>query len=229
LKLHSLIFKFPQTLLAICFIVFFASCKGDGDKAAKEGIIEYETRVINESHPLAGLAPTSATLKFKNDKFLMEMSALGMFNTTFICDLSKKTLTQMVKFMDMKNACIETEKEITQENLAYQITFVETTETKLIAGYKCKKVKATMVHDPSVTFDVYYTNEMGNEAVNALSPYSPIKGMLMQYRLKKMGLELEFTAKSVTKAEIPDNTFELPAYFKIISQEEMQQFFAGLQ
>lgn len=159
----------------------------------------------------------------------MEMSTMGMFNTMFVCDLNTKTLTQMVKFMDVKQACIETEKEILKENDTYKITIEETKETKVIAGYKCNKIKVTMVNDPSVVFDAYYTKDMGMEAVNSLSPYAGVKGMLMQYRLRKMGLEMQFTAKSVKKAEIADNTFDVPAYFKIVSQDEMKKFFDGLQ
>jgi hypothetical protein len=157
------------------------------------------------------------------------MSTMGMFNTMFICDLTSKTLTQMVKFMDVKQACIETEKDIAAESSGYKLKVEETKETKIIAGYKCKKVKVTMANDPSVVFDAYYTNEMGPENINDLSPYIGVKGMLMQYRLKKMGLEMQFTARSVKKADVPDNTFEVPAYFKIVSKEEMQKFFAGLQ
>jgi hypothetical protein len=33
----------------------------------------------------------------------------------------------------------------------------------------------------------------------------------------------------VKQADIPDNTFEVPAYFKIVSREEMKKFFDGLQ
>jgi hypothetical protein len=44
-----------------------------------------------------------------------------------------------------------------------------------------------------------------------------------------MGLEMQFTARTVKKAEIADNTFDVPAYFKIVSKEEMQKFFNGLQ
>lgn len=157
------------------------------------------------------------------------MSTMGMFNTMFICDVPSKTLTQMVKFMDVKQACIENEKDIDFENEQYPLKFEETSETKMIAGYKCIKVNASMVKDPSVAFEVYYTKEMGFESVNSLSPYFPLKGMLMQYRLKKMGLEMQFTAHTIKKAEVPDNTFEVPAYFKIVSKEEMKKFFDGLQ
>jgi hypothetical protein len=155
----------------------------------------------------------------------MEMSTMGMFNTMFICNQTNKTLTQMVKFLDIKQACIETEKDIKKENDDYKLKYEECKETKIIAGYKCSKIKVSMVNDPSVTFEAYYTKEMGVENVNALSPYQGVKGMLMQYRLKKMGLEMQFTAKSVKKADITDNTFEIPAYFKIVSKAEIEKIF----
>ena len=214
--------------VSLCLSIF-TFCGPSHDKIIDEGIIEYDSKVVDENHPLAGLAPSSATLKFKKDKFIMEMSTMGMFNTMFVCDLKTKTLTQMVKFMDVKQACIEDEKAIMEENAAYKIKFEETKETKEIAGYKCNKIKVTMADNPSVVFDAYYTKDMGMEAVNALSPYAGIKGMLMQYRLRKMGLEMQFTAKSVKKAQIADNNFEVPAYFKIVSREEMKKFFDGLQ
>jgi hypothetical protein len=53
--------------------------------------------------------------------------------------------------------------------------------------------------------------------------------MMMQFRLKKFGLEMEFTAKSVKKEDIPESTFELPAYYKIVSKEEMDEFFRSIQ
>lgn len=207
----------------------FSFCGGGNDKEVREGIIEYDLKPVNENHPLAGFAPTSAVFKFKQDKFIMEMSIMGMFNTMFIADPNKKTLTQMVKFLDLKQACIENEKDIIEENANYKLTIEETKETKMIAGYKCTKVKVTMVSDPQTVFEAYYTKDISVENVNSLSPYSAVKGMLMQYRLQKMGLELEFTAKSVKKAEIPDANFEIPAYFKIVSKEEMKKYFDSLQ
>jgi len=213
-----------------CFILgivlTLSGCKPDGkETVTDEGIIEYETKAVDENHPWAGMAPSTATLKFKGDKFIMEMSTMGMFNTMFICDQSKRTLTQMVKFLDIKQACIETEKDIQKDNAAYQLKCVESNETKVIAGYKCNKIKVSLVSDPSVVFEAYYTKDLKAENVNDLSPYAGVKGMLMQYRLKKMGLEMQFTAKTVKKAEIADNTFEIPAYFKIVSKAEIEKIF----
>ena len=229
MSIKKLILKISSALLIAVIAVGFAFCTNGDEKVVDEGIIEYDLKPVNPNHPLAGFAPTSAVLKFKHDKFIMEMSIMGMFNTMFIADPNKKTLTQMVKFLDLKQACIENEKDILEENASYKLTIVETKETKMIAGYKCKKIKVTMASDPKMVFEAFYTKDIGVENANALSPYASVKGMLMQYRLQKMGLELEFTAKTVKKAEVPDATFEIPAYFKIVSKEEMKKYFDSLQ
>jgi hypothetical protein len=75
---------------------------------------------------------------------------------------------------------------------------------------------------------VWYTKALGMEDCNALTPYAPLKGVLMDYRIKKMGLEMHFMAKSFKSTEIADNTFEIPASMKIVSKEEMAKFFAKL-
>jgi hypothetical protein len=216
--------KILSTLVIVIAFVF-SYCKNSADKIVDEGIIEFDVISVDPDHPWAGMIPSTATLKFKDDKFLLEMSTMGMFTTSFICNQDNKTLTQMVKFLDIKQACIEKEEEIKKENSDYKIKWEECKETKVIAGYKCKKVNVVMVEHPEVTFEAYYTKEMGAENVNDLSPYNGIKGMLMQYRLKKMGLELQFTAKSVKQAEVTDNVFEIPAYFKIVPKTEIEKIF----
>ena len=205
------------------------SCGVDKTAGNDEGIIEFETKAIDEQHPLYGLAPSSATLKYKKEKFAMEMSTMGMFNTAIIGDTKAKTVAQSVKFMDIKQACIENEKDILTDNLDYVIKIEETKETKNILDLKAHKIRVTMVNNPTITFDAWYTKDLGMEDCNVLNPYSQIKGVLLDYRVKKMGLEMHFVAKSIKKVEVPDNTFEIPASMKIVSKDEMAKFFANLQ
>lgn len=216
---------------ALVFGCVFASCSNSGrtENSLTEGVIEYNAEVVDASHPMAGLAPGSATVKFKENKLQLEMSTMGIFNTIFISDPSKKTLTQMVKFMDIKNACIQTEADLIQENKDYELKLEETKQTKKIAGYNCKKVTASFISDPSNTFDVYYTDELGLDSINNIGPYKQIKGMLMQYRLKKLGLEMCFTATAVKKEEIKDDVFEVPAFYKIVTRPEMEKLFEDIQ
>jgi len=73
------------------------------------------------------------------------------------------------------------------------------------------------------------TIETPQKSANFTNPYFKIKGMPMEYRLKKFGLELTFTALGVKKEDIPNETFELPAYYKVIPKKEMEEFFKSIQ
>lgn len=213
--------------MVLNLILLFISCGSNGKGGIDEGIIEFETKGVDEKHPLYGLAPSTATLKFKGDKFAIEMSTMGLFNTAIIGDAKAKTITQTVKFLDIKQACIQNENDIKTDNLDYALKLEETGETKKIIGFKCYKVKATKINEPNVSFDVWYTKDLGMENCNSLTPYSQLKGVLIDYRIKKLGLEMHFAAKHYEQAVVPDNTFEIPPSMKIISQEEMAKFFAN--
>jgi len=211
--------------------MFLTFCNG-GEKTKSsllEGSVDYNVEVINTDHPMAGMAPGSATVKFKNNKLQVEMSAMGIFTTMFISDPDRHTLTQMVSFMDIKSACVQNEKDLNEEFKSYELNFEETDEIKEIAGYKCKKMLANFTGNPKEVFDVYYTEDLGLEALNHIGPYHKIKGMLMGYRIKKFGLELRLTATSVKKEAIKDEIFEVPSYFKMVTPSEMLSLFEDLQ
>lgn len=219
---------FGTGMLVLLSLNFF-SCKSDDEAGEEEGIIEFNTFALDENHPLYGFAPASATLKFKKDKFVIEMSTMGMFNTSIIGDNTSKTIAQTIKFMNIRQACIENENDLMLENQDYELKIEETKETKEIIGLKCHKVIVSKVKEPNVVFEAWYTKELGMEDCNALTPYAKVKGVLVDYRIKKMGMEMHFEGKSYHKSKVPDNTFEIPASMKIVSKEEMEKFFQDLQ
>ncbi|HEX7414491.1 MAG TPA: hypothetical protein VF411_10655, partial [Bacteroidia bacterium] len=97
----------------IILLAFFASsCKYANPKYIKEGVIEYDVKPVDESNPMAGLAPGKMTVKFKDNMLVAEMSTMGVFTTTFIFNPIKKNLIQLVKVFDVKQACIDDEKSI---------------------------------------------------------------------------------------------------------------------
>lgn len=220
---------FSCAFLGLVMSLFLSSCSNNSPKFISEGVIEYDAAVVDKEHPMAGLAPNGMSMFFKNDMFCSEMTTMGVFTSKFVANPKNKTFTTMVKVFDMKNACIEDEKQMKAEMDAYKFTFEETKETKVIAGYNCKKVIATNVADPTDKFDVYYTDELDVKKANYSTPYEGLKGMVMQFRLQKFGMEMEFKAKSVRKEEIPDNMFELPGFYKVISKAEMDAFFKSIQ
>lgn len=215
--------------ISVLLLFGFSSCKTETQGEDEEGVIEFNTFALDPEHPLYGFAPASATLKFKKEKFAIEMSTMGMFNTSIIGDNTTKTIAQTIKFMNIKQACIESEKDLLIENLDYELKIEETKETKEMIGLKCHKIIVTKVKEPNIVFDAWYTKELGMEDCNALTPYAKVKGVLVDYRIKRMGMEMHFEAKSYQKIKVPDNAFEIPASMKIVSKEEMEKFFLDLQ
>jgi hypothetical protein len=218
-----------RSLLFIILVLFVFSCKTNSEKYISEGVIVFDAQVVNKNHPLAGLAPSEMTTYFKKNHFYSEMSTMGIFISKFITNPDNKTFISMVKIFDVKNACIENESDIKKELENYQLTFTETDETKIIAGYNCKKLIAVNKKDPNEKFEVFYTDEFNIEKPNFSTPYESIDGIVMQFRLKKFDLEMEFTANEVKKEVVEQSIFEIPKDYKVISKTEMNEFFKSVQ
>jgi GLPGLI family protein len=222
----SLLIAFASCL----YILGVTSCSNSDETFLSEGVIEYDAAVVDQSHPMAGLAPNKMTIKFKNNKSCAEMSAgMGLFSTSFISDPETKTMIQLVKLLNKKFSLVQNEAEIKKENDAYPLEITPSKETKLIAGYKCQKAHVKVNDEFATEYDIYYTKDLNIKNPNFANPYYKIDGVLMEYQMKKFGLEMRFTAKMVKCEDVDDSTFELPADYKAVTKEAMDELFLGLQ
>jgi GLPGLI family protein len=226
--------KFLLPVIAIVIVLlclmFCNKCKNDNGKVVSEGSIEYAASVVDEANPMAALAPSKMTIKFKNNKSVAEMSAgMGLFTTSFISNPEVKTLTQLVKLLNKKLALVQKEADIKKENDLYPMEITQLKETKMIAGYKCNKAHVKLKDDNNTEFDIFYTKELSIANPNFANPFHSIDGVLMEYQMKKFGLEMKFTAKVIKKEDIDDAVFERPTDYKIVSQEEMNTLFEQIQ
>ncbi len=214
-------------------IVFLAAC-GNSHKnnGISEGTIEFEATAVDQNSPLADMAPKSLLVKFKNNKSYAEMSsAMGLLTITYISDLDAKTLTQLVKVVYKKNICIQNSDELDKEITKVpkpKVKYLK--DTKVIAGYKCKKANISYDDPKLPTFDVYYTDEIALEKPNWFNEFREIDGVLMEYQLKRYNIELKFTAKTVTAEPISDDQFKVPDDdYRNVTQKELEEIFSGLQ
>ena len=218
-------------LISCAYLSLWISCRPAKDEGfISEGAITYDAEVVDTDNPMASLAPSKMVIKFKNNRSTAEMSAgMGLLSTSFISNPDTKTFTQLIKLMNKKFSVVQNSAEIKKENELYNLEVIPTKQTKMIAGYNCKKV---IIHykggDPS-DYDVYYTTGLDIKNANFANPYYMIDGVLMEYKIKKFGLEMKFTAKSVAKQEIEDSEFELPKDYKKITEAEMTDLFIDLQ
>ena len=221
---------FLVALVGAFSIVAWSGCGNTDEKFVSEGVITYDAAVVDQSNPMAGMAPSKMTITFKNNKSAAEMSAgMGLFSTTFISDPETKTLTQLVKLLNKKFSLVQNQVDIQKENDEYPVEVTELKETKMIAGYNCNKAHVKVKDDDSTEYDIYYTKDLNIQNPNFANPFHMIDGVLMEYQMKKFGLEMKFTAKTIAKDDVDDAIFELPADYKKISAQEMKELFEGLQ
>ena len=98
---------------------------------------------------------------------------------------------------------------------------VEVTDyTKEIAGYTCKRAVVNDFDETSL--EIYFTEQI-SARTSATIDWEEINGFPMQYYLIENGLRMLFKAKEVIPEQIADSVFEIPAGYKLITQEEMMK------
>jgi GLPGLI family protein len=214
----------------LLFILFTAvSCRELTDeKYISEGIIEYEISYpeSEQDNLMITMLPKTMTFKFKDDKVAFDFSGgMGMFKATFVSDLEQKTLLHMVKILNKKYAIMFNQDEIHGLDEFPEMNIELTSEEKEIAGYNCRKAVINFPHDEHTSFSVYFTEDINISSPNWSSPYRDIKGVLMEYQMKRYNVEMKFTATSVQKANIDESEFERPEDYKIITKKEMDDLF----
>ncbi len=96
-------------------------------------------------------------------------------------------------------------------------------ETKMIAGYKCKKAEIEMEDD---IMEVYFYDGFEVDEFMQDEQYPEIKGLQLEYTMPIPGMEdskLHFMATEVKKKKkIKAKEFEIPAGTKVMSFEELK-------
>lgn len=213
-------------LSSALLLLSLQSCSIFTTEKVSEGLIQYEITYPSsaEDDLMAGLMPSEMKLHFKNDKTIGELTAgMGMFSTALVSNPEKKLLTQTVKIMNKKFMNTSDGKQVDKlidEEPKMKIDFIN--ETKVIAGYTCKKAIIT-IPESKEKFEVFYTRDIKIKNPNWFLPLREIDGVLMEYKLKRYNIEMKFTAKSVSKVDVDDKIFEVSNDYKKISQKEMDE------
>lgn len=209
-----------------------AQKKASPSKTLTEGIIIYDLKLdgAEELGMMAAMIPTELTVKFKGTKSRSEF-ATGMSETIAITDSKDyKSTVVLLDMMGNKYAMKVDEAKVTEQKANMPIYDVmETKETKIIAGYNCKKaVLVNQTTKEEVT--VYYTPEIPYAENSFNAEFSKVKGMPMEYVAKMSNFKITATVREVKKEKIDNSIFVAPAEYKVVTQEElMKELGAGAE
>jgi hypothetical protein len=220
--------NFFFALLIFSCVGFFESCS-DGlfGKKIKEGIIEFKAEPVNAKESMAMWAPDAMEVKFKDGMWTAGLEAgMGAMRMDFISDPNKKQFISLVSFLGKFSSVMEMD-EIKSNNYYlpdYEVSYPG--DKKQIAGYDCEKAVLTF-KDGSPSMEVWFTKDIEVKDPNWSNAYYKVDGVLMDYNLKKFGLELHFTATSVQEATIDPSVFQIPADYKSKPNEELEKMMSG--
>ncbi len=211
--------------------VFMLSLNAQKDKKAAgfEGTITYTVTTEGQIDPNAmAQMPTEVVWTFKGPKSSMLVKT-GFGNITIIANADTKEQVVLYDAMGQKMA-IKSTKEETEKSISEipEAKVTETTETKKVLNYNCKKIE--MEDDKGNKSTIFVTNDLDVPNANWNTQYKSIKGLMLEYSQKATAdsdAKLIFTAKEVKKGKIKDAAFEIPADFKQMTMNEFKQMFGG--
>ena len=224
--------KLPSVILLLLITFFLCPSEGWSIKPF-EGVITYKITYPDTKYSESQLAmfPKLMTVTVKGNKAITEIIT-GMGSQKEIIDYAEKSKIGLIDMMGQKYAVRQTAEEIEKEvALATKPSVELTSETKMIAGYNCKKAIVT-VEEQGIksTFEVYYTEEFGSKTSNFDSPYyHDINGSLMEFTMKTPQFNMKFSVSNIEKKSVSAKLFEIPPDFKIITQEELKSKFGGME
>ncbi|MDD4552978.1 MAG: hypothetical protein PHP04_02180 [Bacteroidales bacterium] len=221
-----------KTLISI--LVAFAAVIGySGTFAGKpfEGVITFKITYPDSKFSESQLAmfPKLMTLSIKGNKSRTDMQMSGV-NSVEITDYVNKTKVALINMMGQKYAIKQSTADIEKAMGDNPKPTVElSSETKVVAGYTCKKALVTVNEDGvKSTFEAYYTSELGTKMANFDSPvYKDIDGVLLEFVFSSKGINMKFTATSIEKKNLSAKDFEIPSDYTLTTQEELKSKFGG--
>jgi GLPGLI family protein len=196
-----------------------------------EGVVTFKITYPDSKFSESQLAqfPKTLTVAIKG-AFSRQEIVMPMGSQVEIFDYTTKSKVQLLNLMGQKYAIKSTTEEIEKENADQPKPTVElSNETKVIAGYTCKKAIVTVDDDGiKSTFEVFYTSELGSKVANFDNPvYKDIDGVLLEFTMKTPQFVMKFVATSIEKKSISSKEFEIPSDYVITTQEELKKKFGG--
>ncbi|PKP04325.1 MAG: hypothetical protein CVU11_05475 [Bacteroidetes bacterium HGW-Bacteroidetes-6] len=218
------------------FVILAAGLMGtvDAQKPFKSGIVTYSIS-YDGTWDAATLAqqPTEQKVSIMGLKSKSETIGSGYSVATIVngidssqiilLDLSMMGVKYYMKVT--KDKILEKMEEGTQPEIIYS------EETKVIAGYTCKKAEYITEDEygDKETTVVYYNETVGGAALNFGGSFTGLKGFPMEYVMETDEGKITYavTGIQVKKVKIKDTDFLIPTDYEELTEEKAKELFGG--
>ena len=150
----------------------------------------------------------TTTIYLKGNLSRSELSS-ALFSSTTIHDSKTGAAVVLREVSGQKLLIRMTAENWLEKNRKYQgISFTNTTETKVIAGYTCTKAVATL--SDGSTFSVFYTTEIIPENKEYDYQFKNLNGLPLEYELTQGKLKIKYTVSKINLNPVPASKFDVP-------------------
>lgn len=215
-----------MTIIKISGLVFMTMLNAFlyAQKAISEGTITYNisTQSDNKSSQADPLSGATNTIYLKGSLSKTEMaSPLG--KETTIYDAKTGSGVILKEYSGQKLMITITKENWINQNKKFEgVFFVNTSETKKIAGYNCTKAIAKLKEGSEMI--VYYTPEIiiNDKEYNPI--FKNLSGLAVQYEFQNGKLKFKYLLASVDFIPLAASKFDIPkSGYRIMTYDENQQ------
>ncbi|MGD0342610.1 MAG: hypothetical protein ABSA76_12980 [Bacteroidales bacterium] len=220
--------KFSSGLFVVCLVAISGySCRNKGDKNINQGEIHYTIEYMGSTGIMPKeVMPRNLIVSFKDNKILFDISA--PFGNSGIMNLSnpeKGIYDTYISLLAWKYFYSANPGEPPPGFDAMKGMVVrKTSKTTVICGFNCKNAEVILAGNKDKVYQIWYTNEINIKNPNAANPYHDIEGVLMSFFFQMGTAEMNFTAETVYKKEIPDKLFERREKYMRVSKDDIDKF-----
>ena len=206
--------------VALGIVLTATTISASAQKTIDEGVITLGTEMRGNA--------VEAKSYFTKDSLAMSFTT-GPATIKILTDAKASFFAVLVDVpvASIKKAAIYTPAEIEQAMDGMpKFTFAQSSETKMIGKFNCKKVVAT---DPktSKTYDIWVTNDVVLPPSSFAKYYAGAGGVPIKYTSFSQGQEAAVTVTDISEGKAPAGTFAIAKDFDKISLDDLKAMSGG--
>jgi GLPGLI family protein len=205
--------KNPASLFLFFLFNFIIANSALSQKKVSEFVIVYNYTINNQgadakqNQDKAGLTATN-TIYIKANMSRSDMTS-ALFSASTIYDAKLGSAVLLREVNGQKLLIHMTAEDWQDKNKRYQgLHFTNTSETKIIADYKCEKAIARTADGFTIT--VYYTKELVPENKEYDPQFKTLDGLPLEYELAKGNVQIKYSLASINLNPVPASRFDIP-------------------
>ena len=150
----------------------------------------------------------------------------NMIDVKTLFDASTKVSNMLMDMMGQKFNIKNTAAQLAEQRkkAGMVMTVKSTSDSKIIAGHKCKRAIVTVKTNQSgaQTFDAYFTDYIDISKFSFGNTFPQVNSLPLEFSMKQGPYTLELTATSIKKENIAASEFAIPIDYKQVTNEQLK-------